>query len=51
MLFRVDLARRAGVPITNYGIAISAVHGVLKRVIEPFPAALDAYERVKNNAS
>jgi len=45
MLYRIDQARRAGVPITNYGVAISKVQGVLKRALTPFPAALDAYEK------
>ncbi|MFH1877695.1 MAG: [FeFe] hydrogenase H-cluster maturation GTPase HydF [Candidatus Omnitrophota bacterium] len=45
MLYRIDLARRQGVPVTNYGICISFLQGVLKRVLSPFPAALDAYIR------
>jgi len=44
MLGRIDAARRAGVPITNYGVCISALQGVAKRVLSPFPAALDAYQ-------
>jgi predicted GTPase len=32
---------KAGVPITNYGITISLVQGVLRRVLSPFPAALE----------
>lgn len=47
MLFRIDEARRAGVPITNYGVAISAVHGVLDRVLEPFPYARECYAEMK----
>lgn len=42
-LRRIELARRAGVPITNYGMAISACHGVLERVLSPFPEALAAF--------
>ncbi len=45
MLSRIHKARQAGVPITNYGIAISKVQGVLERVLTPFPAALDAYRQ------
>jgi hypothetical protein len=30
-------ARAAGVPITNYGIAIAQMHGILRRSVEPFP--------------
>jgi len=44
-LRRVELARAAGVPITNYGMAISVLQGVAERALSPFPAALDAYRR------
>ena len=44
-LSRIEQARQAGVPITNYGMCISYVQGVIKRVLSPFPAALDAFER------
>ena len=43
MLSRIQKAQEAGVPITNYGIAISKVQGVLERVLTPFPSALVAY--------
>jgi len=36
MLDRMAEANAAGVPITNYGIAISHLHGLLDRVLEPF---------------
>lgn len=45
MLFRLHHAKNATIPITNYGVCISVLQGVLKRALEPFPAALDAYER------
>jgi len=44
MLSRLAKARAAGVPITNYGVAISLLQGVLPRVLGPFPAALQAYK-------
>jgi [FeFe] hydrogenase H-cluster maturation GTPase HydF len=44
MLNRIQKAREAGVPITNYGVAISYLQGVLKRTLSPFPAALAAFE-------
>ncbi|MEW5894916.1 MAG: [FeFe] hydrogenase H-cluster maturation GTPase HydF [Candidatus Omnitrophota bacterium] len=44
-LFRYLQARQAGVAVTNYGVCISLLQGVLKRVLEPFPAALSAYEK------
>ena len=46
MLSRLERARSAGVSITNYGLCISQTQGVLKRILSPFPAALDAYESV-----
>ncbi|MGD9506234.1 MAG: [FeFe] hydrogenase H-cluster maturation GTPase HydF [Syntrophobacteraceae bacterium] len=45
MLFRIHQARRANVPITNYGVCISFLQGVAKRVLSPFPSALDAFEQ------
>lgn len=45
ILSRIEKCKSAGVPITNYGLCISQTQGVLKRVLTPFPAALDAYER------
>lgn len=45
MLGRIQQAQAAGVPITNYGLCIAQTQGVLKRVLSPFPAALDAYRR------
>ena len=45
MLWRINQARQAGVPLTNYGVAISLVQGVLKRALTPFPSALNAYEK------
>ncbi|MGN0886065.1 MAG: [FeFe] hydrogenase H-cluster maturation GTPase HydF [Candidatus Spyradenecus sp.] len=36
MLWRMDQAKAAGVPITNYGVAISETQGVLDRVLQPF---------------
>jgi hypothetical protein len=39
-LARLQKAREAGVPITNYGVCISFLKGVLARVLEPFPEAL-----------
>lgn len=41
MLFRIHKAREAGVAITNYGLCISYVQGVLARALSPFPAALE----------
>ena len=48
MLNRIEKARANGVPVTNYGVAISLLQGVLERVLSPFPAALDAYLRARH---
>jgi [FeFe] hydrogenase H-cluster maturation GTPase HydF len=42
MIHRIESARRQGVPITNYGIAISYLQGVAGRVLSPFPSAFRA---------
>lgn len=36
MLARLECAEAAGVPITNYGVAIAKVHGILPRALAPF---------------
>lgn len=38
---RLEAAASLGIPITNYGVAISYVQGVLPRVIRPFPEMQD----------
>lgn len=35
--YRQHLAGSAGIPMTNYGIAIAYMNGILKRVLSPFP--------------
>jgi [FeFe] hydrogenase H-cluster maturation GTPase HydF len=50
ILSRIEKCEAAGMPITNYGLCISQTQGVLKRVLSPFPAALDAYERTAKSA-
>lgn len=45
MLTRLRKAQDAGVPVTNFGVAISFLQGVLKRSLAPFPSALAAFER------
>lgn len=44
MLWRVEQAAQAGVPIVNYGVAIAHVQGILERAISPFPLARLAWE-------
>lgn len=36
---RISACRAAGVPITNYGMTIALVNGMLERSLEPFPRA------------
>jgi [FeFe] hydrogenase H-cluster maturation GTPase HydF len=43
MLSRILRCRRAGVPVTNYGLAIAYSLGIMERALGPFPAALDAF--------
>ena len=43
MLVRLHQAERQKIAMTNYGLAISCMQGVLPRVLDPFPAARAAY--------
>jgi [FeFe] hydrogenase H-cluster maturation GTPase HydF len=45
MLARMSEAEQYSTPMTNYGLAISVLQGVLKRALSPFPAALAAYQQ------
>ena len=38
---RNELALSKGIPITNYGMVIAEVHGILKRALRPIPEAAD----------
>ncbi|MDM7915239.1 MAG: [FeFe] hydrogenase H-cluster maturation GTPase HydF [Candidatus Eisenbacteria bacterium] len=42
VLSRILKCRQAGVPITNYGMAIAWTLGVFERALRPFPGVLDA---------
>ncbi|HEX2944486.1 MAG TPA: [FeFe] hydrogenase H-cluster maturation GTPase HydF [Clostridia bacterium] len=44
MQYRVDVAREQGVCITNYGVLIAYVLGILPRALGPFPEALRVLE-------
>lgn len=44
MMYRIQTAREKNVAITNYGILIAYVHGLLKRALGPFPEALRILE-------
>jgi [FeFe] hydrogenase H-cluster maturation GTPase HydF len=45
MRYRVELARELGVCITNYGVLIAHVTGILPRALRPFPKAFAALEK------
>ena len=47
VLSRILQCERAGVPFTNYGVAIAFLHGILERALSPFPEALKAYHQVE----
>lgn len=51
MLTRIAQAKAAGVPITNYGIAISFMQGVLPRVLSPFPVAATLVEKMPGTSA
>lgn len=45
MKYRQAWARDQNIAMTNYGILIAHVHGILKRSVEPFPAIAALLER------
>ncbi|MFH1282052.1 MAG: [FeFe] hydrogenase H-cluster maturation GTPase HydF [bacterium] len=47
MLLRLQTAREAEVPVTNYGIVIAYLEGILERVLSPFPEALIQFQNGK----
>lgn len=36
MHYRLAKAKKEGIPITNYGVTIAAIHGILPRTLSPF---------------
>ena len=47
MLSRMLRCRAAGVPVANYGMTIAYTLGIFERALQPFPAALETYRRLK----
>jgi [FeFe] hydrogenase H-cluster maturation GTPase HydF len=47
---RIQDCRSRGVPITNYGVAIAYLHGILERALEPFPGVLATYREAKKSS-
>ena len=41
MKYRIGCCKESGILVTNYGIAIAHMHGILKRSLELFPDILD----------
>ena len=50
VLSRIVRCREAGVPITNYGLAISFSLGIFARALSPFPAALERFRSLTQAA-
>lgn len=50
VLYRQNQAKAAGVPMTNYGIVLAYVHGILDRALEPFPLAKMLWEEEEHPA-
>lgn len=44
MVWRQHQAAELGVPMTNYGVALAHVQGILERTLEPFPSARQALD-------
>ena len=47
MQARLRRCREAGVPVTNYGLAIAQSLGILERALGPFPEALAAWRAAR----
>lgn len=45
VLSRIIRCQQAGVPITNYGLAIAYSLGIFERALRPFPGALEVYQQ------
>jgi [FeFe] hydrogenase H-cluster maturation GTPase HydF len=50
MLFRIQKAKEQNVALTNYGLAISHLQGVLDRVLSPFSKARNVYQKERVEA-
>lgn len=47
MLSRIVRCATAGVPITNYGVSIAFMLGILERALRPFPMAAMVFEQIR----
>ena len=48
MQVRIKQAKFAGVPIVNYGVAISYMHGAVPRALMPFSEAVSVWDKLAN---
>jgi [FeFe] hydrogenase H-cluster maturation GTPase HydF len=48
MLTRIERCHAAGVPLTNYGLAIAYTHGIFERALRPFPSVHEVYTRMRD---
>ena len=46
MQSRIKQAKLVGVPIVNYGVAISYMHGAIPRALKPFSEAMSAWDKL-----
>ncbi|WP_038471454.1 [FeFe] hydrogenase H-cluster maturation GTPase HydF [Candidatus Izimaplasma sp. HR1] len=44
MLYRIKQVTEKNIPIVNYGVLISYVHGIFERALDPFPKAKKIYK-------
>lgn len=48
--YRQQVAKDAGIPMTNYGVTLAFVHGILDRALDPFPLARTLWEQKQGSA-
>lgn len=48
--YRQQVAKDAGIPMTNYGVTLAYVHGILDRALDPFPLARTLWEQKEGSA-
>lgn len=47
VMFRQRQAKQKGIPMTNYGVVLASVHGILDRALEPFPLAKTLWDEAE----
>ena len=51
LLSRLLHCKKAGVPVTNYGLTIAFSLGIFERALEPFPAVLELARECEQEVS